>query len=235
MILGLLDKLRETLNFLFVSEVVTTPLGVPLPFSEFCSSAIPSLCFFFNYFLYLVVNKMVLTFYFLMVSTILIFIPIFFILLLIIYFITQKTNVDKNKESDKKKEPSKKKVPKHSPFKSYSERVLIIILVLLFALGLSFLITYYLILYYHCSADMTLVFQSVNQAIAVDQIKDLKDLTAFLESNYGKLEVSLFKESIHFYNLCEFLKLSPEKYLPLEHSKINEFPKIIDFYTNNIR
>ena len=177
---------------------------------------------------------MVLTFYFLMVITVLIFVPIFFVLLVIIYFIIRKINVDKNKESDKKKEPGKKKVLKHSPFKSYSKTVLIIIFVLLFALGLSFLISYFLILYYHCSTDMTLVFQSVNEAIAIDQIKTLKDLTAFLESNYGKLEVSLFKESIHFYNLCEFLKLSPEKYLPLEHSKINEFPKIIDFYTNNI-
>ena len=102
-------------------------------------------------------------------------------------------------------------------------------------MAITILISYFLILHYHCSTGITLIFWSVNQAIALDQIKDLKDLTAFLELNYEKLEVSLFKESIHFYNLCEFLKLSPEKYLPLEHSKINEFPKIIDFYTNNIR
>ena len=81
---------------------------------------------------------------------------------------------------------------------------------------------------------MTLVFQAVNQAIAVDQIKDLKDLTVFLELNYEKLEVTIFKESIHFYNLCKILKLPPEKYLPLEHSKINEFPEIINFYTKNM-
>ena len=116
--------IKEALKEALEPGHVTRPLDISLPFSGILSTTVLNLCFFYNYFLYLVVNELVLSFYFLISLFVFIFLFIFLIGLLTIFLIIWKTSI------------SKKKKLKHSLFKSYLKIAFIIIFLLLFTLGL---------------------------------------------------------------------------------------------------